>query len=54
MGDPPKIKSVRSIFMWQKTLMKVLMSFYEDREEEGEENIEVREEEEGLCLCLKV
>jgi hypothetical protein len=32
--------------------MKVLMSFYEDREEEGEENVEVREEE-GLCLCLR-
>jgi len=35
--------------------MKILMSFYDDKEEEGEENIEVREEEEeGLCLCLKV
>jgi hypothetical protein len=30
--------------------MKVLMSFYEDREEEGEEYIEIKEEEEGLCL----
>jgi hypothetical protein len=26
------------------------MSFYEDREEEGEEYIEIKEEEEGLCL----
>jgi len=34
----------------KKTLMKVLMSFYEDREEEGEEYIEIKEEEEGLCL----
>jgi hypothetical protein len=32
--------------------MKVLMSFYEDKEEEIEENIEVKEEE-GLCLCLR-
>ena len=30
--------------------MKVLMSFYEDREEEGKEYIEIKEEEEGLCL----
>jgi hypothetical protein len=30
--------------------MNVLMSFYEDREEEGEEYIEIREKEEGLCL----
>jgi len=29
------------------------MSFYEDREEEGEENVKVREKEEGLCLCLR-
>ena len=31
------------------------MSFYEDRkgEEEGEENVEVREEEEGMCLCIR-
>jgi len=54
MRDPPKIKSVRSIFMCQKTLMKALMSFYQDKEKEEEENIEVKEEEEGLCLYLKV
>jgi hypothetical protein len=30
--------------------MKVLVNFYEDREEEEEEYIEIREEEEGLCL----
>ena len=30
------------------------MTFYEDREEEGEEDVEVREEEEGLCSCLRV
>jgi hypothetical protein len=33
--------------------MNVLISFYKDREEEGEENIEVREEEEETCLCLR-
>jgi hypothetical protein len=34
--------------------MKILMSFNEDREEEKEENVEVREEgEERFCLCLK-
>jgi hypothetical protein len=33
--------------------MNVLMSFYEDRDEEGEENIEVKEEGGGLCLCLR-
>jgi len=32
--------------------MKVLMSFYEDKEQ-GEEDVEVREEEE-LYLCLRV
>jgi hypothetical protein len=32
--------------------MKVLMSFYEDKEQ-GEKDVEVREEE-GLCLCLRV
>jgi hypothetical protein len=33
--------------------MKILMSFYEDREEEREKNVEVREEgEERFCLCL--
>jgi hypothetical protein len=34
--------------------MKVLINFYEDRKEEGEENVEVREKEEGMCLCLRV
>ena len=29
------------------------MSFYEDKEE-GEKDVEVREEEGGLCLCLRV
>jgi hypothetical protein len=39
--------------------MKVLVSFYEDREEEKEEeeeeeeNIEVREEGERMCFCLR-
>jgi len=33
--------------------MKVLVSFYEDREEEEEENMEVREKREGMCLCLR-
>jgi hypothetical protein len=28
------------------------MNFYEDRDEEGEENIEVKEGG-GLCLCLR-
>jgi hypothetical protein len=44
LGDPPKIKSVRSILYDRKTLMKVLMSFYKDREEkDGEEDVDVRE-----------
>jgi hypothetical protein len=34
LGDTPKIKSIRGISCDKKTLMKVLMSFYEDREEE--------------------
>jgi hypothetical protein len=34
LGDTPKIKSVRGISCDKKTLMKVLMSFYEDREED--------------------
>ena len=29
------------------------MSFYEDKEQ-GEEDVEVREEEEGLCLYLRL
>jgi len=33
--------------------MKVLLSFYEDGEEEGEENVKVREEKEGMCFCLR-
>jgi len=33
MEGPLKIKLVRGIFMWQKILIKILMSFYEDREE---------------------
>jgi hypothetical protein len=47
LGDPPKIKSVRDILYDRKTLMKVLMSFYEDREEEedAEEDVDVRKEE---------
>jgi len=28
------------------------MSFYEDGEEEGEENVKVREEK-GMCFCLR-
>jgi hypothetical protein len=54
MGDPSKIKLVQGIFMWQKILIKVLMSFYEDRESGGEENVEVKEEEGGMCLCIRV
>jgi hypothetical protein len=45
LGDPPKIKSARSILCDQKTLIKVLISFYEDREEDVEEDVNVREEE---------
>jgi hypothetical protein len=41
MGDPPKIKS--EVFLCGKmTLMKILMSFNEDREEEREEDVEFR------------
>jgi hypothetical protein len=34
LGDPLKIKLVRGILYDRKTLMKVLMSIYKDREEE--------------------
>jgi hypothetical protein len=34
--------------------MKVLLNFYEDREEKGEKNIEVREEKKRMCLCPRV
>jgi hypothetical protein len=37
----------------KKILIKVLMSFYEDRESGGEENVEVKEEEEEMCLCIR-
>jgi len=30
------------------------MSFYKDRKKEREEDVEVREEEEGLCLYLRL
>jgi len=48
------ISSQYKVFLCgKKILMNVLMSFYEDRDEEGEENIEVKEEGGGLCLCLR-
>jgi hypothetical protein len=34
LGDPLNIKSVQGISCDKKTLIKVLMSVYEDREEE--------------------
>jgi hypothetical protein len=37
----------------KKILIKVLMSFYEDRESGGEESVEVKEEEEEMCLCIR-
>jgi len=37
----------------KKILIKVLMNFYEDRESGGEENVEVKEEEEEMCLCIR-
>jgi len=44
LGDPLKIKSVQGILYDRKTLMKVLMSFYKDKEEEDEEeDVDVRE-----------
>jgi hypothetical protein len=44
LGDPLKIKLVQGILYDRKTLMKVLMSFYKDREEEDEEeDVDVRE-----------
>jgi hypothetical protein len=43
LGDPLKIKSVRGIFYDRKTLMKVLMSFYKDREEDVDVTKEEKE-----------
>ena len=34
--------------------MKVLMSFYEDRKEEGEEDIKLRKKKQKMYLCLGV
>jgi len=55
LGDPSKIKSVWGILYDKKTLVKVLMSFYEDRkeeeEEEEEEDVDVKEEE-NKCVYV--
>jgi hypothetical protein len=53
MGTLRRSNQYKVFLCGKKTLMNVLMSFYEVREEEGEENVEVREEEEGTCLCLR-
>jgi hypothetical protein len=59
LGDPPKIKSVRGILYDRKTLIKVLMSFYKDREEERRRKrrhrrrCRCKERREGMCLCLR-
>jgi hypothetical protein len=34
--------------------MKVLMNFYEDREEEGGEDVELRKKKQRMCFCLRV
>jgi hypothetical protein len=34
--------------------MQVLMSFYEDREEEGGEDVELRKKKHRMCFCLRV
>jgi len=55
LGDPPKIKSWYEVFLCgKKTLIEVLMSFYEDREEEGEEDVKLRKKKHKMCLCLRV
>ena len=33
---------------------KTLMSFYEDREEEGGENVDLWKKKQRMCFCLKV
>jgi len=50
LGDPSKIKSIWGILYDKKTLVKVLMSFYEDRKEE-EEDVDVKEEE-NKCVYV--
>ena len=45
LGDPPKIKSVRGILYDKNILMEILIGFYEDIENEGEEDVDGREEE---------
>ena len=45
LEDPSKIKSVWCILYDKKILVKVLMSFCKDRKEGGEEDVDVREEE---------
>ena len=53
-GGPSKNQvSTRYFYVVKKILIKVLMSFYEDRESGGEENVEVKEEEEEMCLCIR-
>ena len=55
LGDPLKIKSWYEVFLCgKKTLMEILMSFYEDREEEGEEDVKLRKKKHKMCLCLRV
>jgi len=34
--------------------MKILMSFYEDRKEEGEKDIKLKKKKQKMCLCLGV
>ena len=50
-GNFLKIKSLRDILSDKKTLINVLMSFYEDKEKK-EENVNVREEKKD-CVCLR-
>jgi hypothetical protein len=52
--DPSKIKSILEIFIQQTILIKILISYYEDRKEIGEEDVDVelKSKRQIMCLCL--
>jgi len=35
-------------------LIKILMSFYKDKEEKGEENVELKKKKQRRCFCPRV
>jgi hypothetical protein len=54
IGDPPKIKSVRGIFVWQEDINKGINEPLCRREEEGEEDVKLKKKKQKMCLCLRV